>query len=288
MQKTEEPDWIYEISPKRSLLELNFAEIWRYRDLLTLFVKRNVVTVYKQTILGPLWFLIQPLLTTLTFTLIFNTVAGVETLGVPNFLFNLAGVSLWNYFKECLTTTSSTFVTNQNLFGKVYFPRVIMPMSTVISNIVKYIIQLFIFIVFYCYYIFAGEHNFGVNVTLLFFPFLLIAMALLGLGLGMILSSLTTKYRDMSFLITFGVQLLMYVSAVMYPLAFLIEKAPEYAWLVKYNPLALIVETFRYMVFSNGTFSYVSLFASFGISIFIFLVGLIIFNRTEKSFIDTV
>ncbi|GLB52037.1 transport permease protein [Neptunitalea chrysea] len=288
MQKSDDPVWIYEISPKKSLIEFNFKEIWRYRDLLMLFVKRNVVTVYKQTVLGPLWFLIQPLLTAVVLTFIFNTVAGVDTLGVPNFLFNLAGVSLWNYFRECLTTTSSTFVTNQNLFGKVYFPRIIMPLSTVISNLLKYGIQLFIFMVFYLYFIFKGANNYHFQIEFIYFPVLILSMAFIGLGLGMILASLTTKYRDVSFLITFAVQLLMYVSAVMYPISFLVKKSPKYAWLVENNPLALIVETFRYMVFGSGIFTYYNLIGSFLISVVIFLFGVIVFNRTEKTFIDTV
>lgn len=288
MNQENQPKWIYTISSDKKLFEFNFSEIWRYRDLLILFVKRDVVTVYKQTILGPLWYLIQPLLTSLTFTLIFNTVAGVDTLGVPHFLFNLAGVSLWGYFRDCLTTTSSTFVTNQALFGKVYFPRVIMPMSTVISNLLKYGIQLCIFIVFYCYFLFQGK-DITVNISsLILFPILLLSMAFLGLGLGMILSSMTTKYRDMTFLITFGVQLLMYVSAVMYPIGALAKKAPELSGFIRNNPLAVIIESFRNMVFNIGEFTYGGLLFNFIISVLVFLLGLIVFNKTEKTFIDTV
>lgn len=282
------PNWLYEISPKKNLLELNLKEIWRFRDLLILFVKRDVITVYKQTILGPLWYLIQPLLTALTFTLIFNKVAGVSTLGVPSFLFNLAGISLWNYFKECLTNTSNTFILNQNLFSKVYFPRVIMPLSTVISNLLKYGIQLFIFVFFYVYYLYLG-YDLSIDYSkLLWFPVIILSMAFLGLGLGMILSSMTTKYRDLNFLITFGIQLLMYVSAVMYPIEELSKKVPQAAWLVKYNPLATIIESFRDIVFSRGSLDMLSMLYAFVSSIVIFTVGLIIFNRTEKSFIDTV
>lgn len=281
--------WLYEISSEKKMFDINFEEIWRYRDLLFLFVKRDVITVYKQTILGPLWFLIQPLLTALTFTLIFNSVAGVGTLGVPSFLFNLAGVSLWNYFKECLTNTSSTFITNQNMFSKVYFPRVIMPMSTVISNLIKYGIQLIIFVVFYIYYLLTSDFKIGIDlVKLLSFPVILFTMALLGLGWGMILSSLTTKYRDLSFLILFGIQLLMYVSAVMYPMETIVHKAPKYAWLVLYNPLAITIEAFRGMVFGIGMVTFSDIMYALINSVIVFMLGLVIFNRTEKSFIDTV
>ncbi|SFU61839.1 lipopolysaccharide transport system permease protein [Pustulibacterium marinum] len=284
----EEQKWLYEISPKKGLLEFNFKEIWRYRDLLFLFVKRDIVTVYKQTILGPLWYLIQPLFTSIIYTLIFNSVAGIKTGAVPAFLFNLAGVSLWNYYKECLTATSTTFTTNQNLFSKVYFPRVVMPLSTVISNLLKYGIQLLIFIVFYLYFVFAEDYLVAINSNMIYFPILIVEMALLGLGLGMILSSMTTKYRDVSFLVTFGVQLLMYVSAVMYPIAEISKKVPEYAWLVTYNPLALIIESFRNMVFGTTIANFDGIWYSLVISIVTFLAGLAIFNRTEKNFIDTV
>ncbi|WP_093025550.1 ABC transporter permease [Pustulibacterium marinum] len=286
--EVEEQKWLYEISPKKGLLEFNFKEIWRYRDLLFLFVKRDIVTVYKQTILGPLWYLIQPLFTSIIYTLIFNSVAGIKTGAVPAFLFNLAGVSLWNYYKECLTATSTTFTTNQNLFSKVYFPRVVMPLSTVISNLLKYGIQLLIFIVFYLYFVFAEDYLVAINSNMIYFPILIVEMALLGLGLGMILSSMTTKYRDVSFLVTFGVQLLMYVSAVMYPIAEISKKVPEYAWLVTYNPLALIIESFRNMVFGTTIANFDGIWYSLVISIVTFLAGLAIFNRTEKNFIDTV
>lgn len=283
----QEEKWLYEITPKKGLFEFNFKEIWRYRDLLSLFVKRNIVTVYKQTVLGPLWFLIQPLFTSVIFTLVFNNIAGIKTEGVDPFLFNLAGISLWNYFKECLTTTSTTFITNQGLFSKVYFPRVIMPMSTVISNLLKYGIQLFIFILFYVYFLFNG-YTAGFTVQLYYFPVLVITMALLGLGLGMIFSSMTTKYRDVSFLITFGVQLLMYVSAVMYPIQEIVTKKPEYAWVVTFNPLALIIESFRSMVFGAEVADFGGVWYAFLIAVITFMVGLAIFNRTEKTFIDTV
>jgi lipopolysaccharide transport system permease protein len=292
VNEIDQEEWLYEISPKRNLIELKFEEIWRYRDLLMLFVKRDIVTVYKQTILGPLWFLIQPLLTSVIFTLVFNGVAGINVPGVPMFLFNLAGITLWNYFSDCITNTSDTFVKNQDLFGKVYFPRVIMPLSVVISNLVKFSIQLLIFIVFYLIYIGQGSEV-QPNISLLYFPLLLITMAFLGLGSGMIISSMTTKYRDLKFLVGFGVQLLMYVSAVPYPLSELVNssKLQAYPWvinLIKYNPLTQVIESFRYMTLGEGMFNTFTILMGFLISVSIFLVGLIIFNKTEKSFIDTV
>ena len=287
MSTTDDEKWLYTISSKRKLIDFNFAEIWRYRDLLVLFVKRDVVTVYKQTVLGPLWYLIQPLFTALTFTLIFNKVANIETGGVPPFLFNLAGVSIWNYFNSCLTSTSDTFKSNAAIFGKVYFPRVIVPLSIIISNLVKFGIQLIIFVAFYVFYVLNGS-DIHADWTLVFFPFLVLLMGLLGLGLGMIISSMVTKYRDLIFLISFGVQLLMYISAVMYPLALMREKLPQIAWLVEYNPLAYIVETSRFMLLGEGTFSIFGILYTITVTLVVLFFGIIIFNRTEKTFIDTV
>ena len=292
MKEIHQEEWLYEISPKRKLIELNLKEIWRYRDLLMLFVKRDIVTVYKQTVLGPLWFLIQPLLTSVIFTLVFNGVANINVPGVPMFLFNLAGITTWNYFADCLTSTSDTFIKNQQLFGKVYFPRVIMPISVVISNLLKFGIQLLIFIIFYIIYIGKGS-KIEPNLTLLWFPVLIIIMALLGLGVGMIISSMTSKYRDLRFLVAFGVQLLMYVSAVPYPLSELVnsERLKDYPLivsLIKINPLTQVIEGFRYMTIGEGVFNLSNLIATLLMSIAVFLIGLIIFNKTEKSFIDVV
>ena len=282
-----ENDWLFEITPKNKFFSLNLKEVWQYRDLLLLFVKRDVVTVYKQTILGPLWYLIQPLFTSITFTIIFNKVAGIETGTVPPFLFNLAGIMIWNYFTACLTGTSDTFRSNAAIFGKVYFPRLIMPISTVISNLLKFGIQFFIFIAFYIFYYLQGA-AISLNTSLLFFPVLIALMGILGLGLGMLISSLVTKYRDLSYLIGFGVQLLMYLSAVMYPMALIQDKMPDYAWLVQYNPLAYIIETTRYMLLGIGTVSVWGLVYTVSVTIILFFVGLLVFNKTEKSFIDTV
>ena len=284
---THDTHWLYTISPKRSAINLNFKEIWQYRDLLTLFVKRDVITAYKQTVLGPLWYLIQPLFTSITFTIIFNNLAGIDTGTVPPFLFNLAGITIWNYFTSCLTGTSNTFGANASIFGKVYFPRIITPLSLVISNLLKFGIQLLIFIVFYLYFYFQGA-AISLNGFILLFPVVVVLMGTLGLGFGMIISSMVTKYRDLNYLVGFGVQLLMYISAVVYPMALVEQKMPDFVWLVKYNPLAYIIETTRYMMLNVGTLPYWGLVYTFIITIAVFFMGLLLFNKTEKSFIDTV
>jgi lipopolysaccharide transport system permease protein len=280
-------DWLFEITPKNKFFSLNLKEVWQYRDLLLLFVKRDVITVYKQTVLGPLWYLIQPLFTSVTFTIIFNNVAGINTGTVPPFLFNLAGITVWNYFTACLNGTSDTFKTNANIFGKVYFPRIITPLSVVISNLIKFGIQFFIFIAFYCYYYLIGT-DLSLNGLALFFPVLIIIMGILGLGLGMLISSMVTKYRDFSYLVGFGIQLLMYLSAVMYPMELIKDKLPKYGWLVEYNPLAYIIETARYMLLDVGKISIPGLLYTLVLTIAVFFIGLLVFNKTEKSFIDTV
>lgn len=295
--KEEESNWLYTISPKKSVINLNFKEIWYYRDLLLLFVKRDVITLYKQTILGPLWYFIQPLFTSIIFTLIFNNIADIKTGdGVPPFLFNLAGISAWNYFSACLNGTSDTFKQNQNIFGKVYFPRVIMPISTVLSNLIKFGIQLLVFLFFYIYFVFFTDiaYNTSPNMALLWLPLIVIIMALLGLGFGMLISSMTTKYRDLSFLVGFGVQLLMYASAVMYPLSLIQDKVSHGElpiWVgnvIEYNPMTTIIELFRHMVLGVNTFSLIKLLYALIIGLVVFLLGLIVFNRTERQFIDTV
>lgn len=280
-------DWLFEITPKNNFFSLNFKEVWHYRDLLLLFVKRDVVTVYKQTILGPLWYLIQPLFTSITFTIIFNNLAGISTGAVPPFLFNLAGITIWNYFTACLNDTSDTFKRNASIFGKVYFPRIIIPLSVVVSNLLKFGIQFLIFIIFYLYFYYQGA-AISLKASVLFFPLLVALMGVLGLGFGMIISSLITKYRDLSYLIGFGVQLLMYLSAVMYPMALIREKIPDYAWLVRYNPLAYIIESSRFMLLNVGQLSILGLTYTLLVTVMVFFVGLLLFNKTEKSFIDTV
>lgn len=282
-----EKEWLFEITPKNSFFQLPFKEVWQYRDLLLLFVKRDIVTVYKQTILGPLWYLIQPLFTAIIFTVIFNNVAGIATGSIPPFLFNLAGIIVWNYFTSCLNETSDTFKKNASIFGKVYFPRVIIPLSIVITNLIKLGIQSFIFACFYVFYLLQGMDN-TLGWPLVWYPFLVVIMGFLGLGLGMIISSMVTKYRDLTFLVSFGVQLLMYVSAVMYPMALVKEKLPQLGWLIEYNPLAYVVETSRYLLLGEGVVSLGGLLYTVLVSIAVFFLGLVIFNKTEKNFIDTV
>ncbi|BDU23564.1 MULTISPECIES: ABC transporter permease [unclassified Flavobacterium] len=282
-----ENEWLFEITPKNKFFSLNFKEIWQYRDLLLLFVKRDIITVYKQTVLGPLWYLIQPLFTSITFTIIFNNVAGIKTGSIPPFLFNLAGIMVWNYFTACLTGTSDTFKSNAGIFGKVYFPRIITPLSIVISNLIKFGIQFGIFIFFYIFFYFQGAHL-QLNISILFFPILISFMGILGLGLGMMISSMVTKYRDLNNLVGFGVQLLMYVSAVMYPMELIKEKLPKFGWIVEYNPLAYVIETSRYMLLNIGNVSILGLVYTMAVTVVVFFSGLLVFNRTEKSFIDTV
>lgn len=281
-------DWLYEIKPKGKFIDLNLKEIWRYRDLLVLFIKRDITTVYKQTVLGPLWFLIQPLFTALTLTFIFNGLANIDTGTVPSFLFNLAGITLWNYFSESLTSTSATFTANAGLFGKVYFPRFIVPASKVLSGLFKYGIQLFIFFIFYIYFLVYKDAPIHLGKTMVLFPLILVTVWSISLGSGMIFSAMTTKYRDMGIVISFGMSLFMYISGVLYPLKLVEQKFPDYAFLVNYNPLAQVIEAYRYMLLGVGTPNVVNLLWSGLFGFVILTVGLVIFNKTEKTFIDTV
>lgn len=279
-----EPVWDTVIKPQNSLFELPLRDLWHYRDLLILFVRRDFVSFYKQTILGPIWFFVQPLFTTIIYTFVFGNLAGISTDGLPKPLFYLAGITCWNYFAECLTKTSTVFKDNANIFGKVYFPRLIMPLSIVASNLIKFAVQFVLFAAAIVYFKVAG-YDFEPNVYLLLFPLLVLLMALQGLGLGMIISALTTKYRDLSFLVGFGVQLLMYATTVIYPLS----TAPEkYKALIAYNPMTAIIETFRYGFLGEGEFSWYYLGVCGGVTLFITLLGVLIFNKVEKTFIDTV
>ncbi len=279
-----EQKWDLEIKPKNDLLKLNLIDVWNYRDLLVLLVRRDFVSFYKQTILGPLWFFLQPVLTTIMFTLVFGKMGGFSTDEIPQPLFYLAGVTLWNYFAECLTKTSTVFTANASLFGKVYFPRLIMPLSIVASNLVRFAVQFLLFIFVLIFYLVKGA-NIHLTFAAALFPLLIILMAGMGLGLGMIISAMTTKYRDLSFLITFGVQLLMYATTVIYPLS----AAPEkYRWLISANPMTSIIETFRYGFLGKGTFSWYSLSYTTMVTFLLVLFGTIVFNKVEKNFIDTV
>ncbi|MEH6407322.1 MAG: ABC transporter permease [Leeuwenhoekiella sp.] len=282
-------DWLYEINSKQRLIEIGLRDILRYKDLLFLFVRRDIVATYKQTILGPIWYLIEPLFTSVIFTLIFNNIASITTGAVPPFLFNLAGVTLWNYFRECFTDSSNTFTTNSNLFSKVYFPRVIVPLSKSISSLFKLGIQLLLFTLFYAYYIYKGA-ALRPDIMIWLIPVLILMMAILGLGMGMIISSLTTKYRDFKILVSFAISLLMYISAVMYPLSEVRnnDSLKAYAWIVEYNPIAIIIESFRYLTLGEGLINWMSIVYCFIVSVVLFLLGIILFNKTGKSFIDTV
>jgi len=289
VKQVDEEEWLYEINAQQSLMSVDFAELWRYRDLLFLFVRRDIVAAYKQTILGPLWYLIQPLFTSVIFTLVFNNIATISTGSAPPFLFNLAGITLWNYFTHCLTTSSNTFATNAGLFAKVYFPRLIAPLSQAISGLLKMSVQLLIFVIFYCYYLIKGS-TIAPNATVCLFPVLLLTMAIFGLGSGMLISAVTTKYRDFRILIGFATSLLMYVSAVMYPISEVknSQTMGDYSWVVEYNPIAVLIEAFRYMVLGEGIFKWELLIYCAILSLLLFFVGLIIFNRTGRTFIDTV
>lgn len=288
-ESLDDQPWLYEIAPKQRLMAFNFAEIWRYRDLLLLFVKRDIVTYYKQTILGPLWFLIQPLITSVVQFVIFNQIAQIESDGINYFLFALAGNTLWFYFADCFKSTSETFRTNQNIFGKVYFPRVIMPMSVTISNLLKFGIQFLFFICVLIYFIYNGKAPLP-NWEIIFTPILLLMMALLSLGFGMIISSMTTKYRDLSFLVGFGIQLYMYLTPVVYPTSLVVKKLKPHGYenLVYLNPLTSIFEFFKYAYLGSGEFTAFGLIYSAVFSVVIFLFGLVVFNKTERNFIDTV
>ena len=277
-------EWDLVIEPQSSLLDLNLKDIWRYRDLLWLLVKRDFVSFYKQTILGPLWFFIQPLFTTIIFTFIFGKLAGLSTDGLPQPLFYMAGITAWNYFADCLTKTSTVFRDNANIFGKVYFPRLIMPLSIVVSNLVRFAVQMLLFFLMIGYYAYTGA-TFHMNAYVLLFPVLVLMMAILGLGVGLIITALTTKYRDLAFLITFGVQLMMYATTVIYPLS----AAPAaYKWVIELNPMTGIIEAFRYGFLGEGSLTFQTLGYSIAFTLIALVLGVIIFNKTEKTFVDTV
>ena len=277
-------NFLYSIRPKDNLLDLRLKDIWYYRDLLLLFVRRDFVATYKQTILGPMWFIIQPLLTTIVFTIIFGNIAKLSTDGIPPMLFYLAGVTAWNYFAECLRKTSDTFMANAGIFGKVYFPRIIVPISMTITNLITFGIQFVLFIGFLIYYMATGS-SVTPNWYMLTFPLLIVTMGIMGLGFGLFLTSMTTKYRDFKFLVAFGVQLLMYATPVIYPVSQIPEK---YHWIMLANPMTSIIEMFRFSYLGAGNISWIGLSYSVGFTIVLFLSGLIIFNKTEKNFMDTV
>jgi len=280
-------DWTLIIEPKDKLLSLNLKEIWRYKDLLEMYVKRDIVTFYKQTILGPLWFFIQPIFTTIVFMFVFGGLAKIPTDGIPQALFYLSGITLWNYFSESLTKTADTFLTNQAIFGKVYFPRLIAPLSTTITGLIKMFIQYALFAVLYIYFVVKGVPV-RPNVYALLFPVLILILAFLSLGFGIIISSMTTKYRDLKFLITFAVQLWMYATPVIYPLSVMEGSYKKYMWFIQANPVTSVIETFRFGFLGQGTFTWLSLGYSALFSILILLIGIIVFNKVERSFMDVI
>lgn len=283
---SEKEIWDLEIKPTASLFSFNLAEVWRYRDLMMLFVKRDFTAQYKQTVLGPLWHVIQPVFTTIIFLLVFNGFAGIKTDPIPPTLFYMSSLAIWNYFSICLTTTSSTFITNASIFGKVYFPRLVIPLSVIISNIFRFFIQFGLLIILMIYWAIFKNYSIPVSVSWLLIPFFVLLMGGISLGLGIIISSLTTKYRDFSILITFGVQLFMYITPVAYPLSFLSDKS--YSWLITFNPLSPVMEGFRHIIFNTPDFNYYSILYSIGFMIVSLLFGIVFFNRVERSFMDTV
>ena len=277
-------DWSLIIRPKTGWFDLHLADLWRYRDLTTLFVWRDFVAQYKQTILGPLWHLLQPLFTTILFTLIFGRVAKLPTDNIPPMLFYMAGVTAWTYFSECLNRTSTTFLANAGIFGKVYFPRLCVPLSVVISNLIKFAIQFALFLAFLAFFWMKGA-PIHPNISILLTPILLLMMAALGLGTGIIVSALTTKYRDLQVLVTFGVQLAMYATPVIYPLSMFPNSA---RWIIVVNPMAPIIEAFRYAFLGQGLFSWGYLGISAAIIAAILFIGIVLFNHVERTFMDTV
>jgi lipopolysaccharide transport system permease protein len=277
-------DWDLVIKGHTSLFDIKFLDIWRYRDLLLMFVKRDFVSFYKQTVLGPLWFFIQPIFTTLVFTFVFGNLAKISTDGLPQQLFYLTGITSWNYFSDCLTKTSTVFRDNANIFGKVYFPRLIMPLSIVVSNLIKFGVQLLLLLIMMTYFAIVGG-NFHITYAIVFFPFLVLLMALLGLGMGLIITAITTKYKDLSFLVSFGVQLFMYATTVIYPLS----AAPEkYKKIIELNPMTGIIEAFRYAFLGKGEFTAWSIGYSSIVTLVVLFLGILIYNKTEKNFVDTI
>lgn len=284
--RTGVPDqWDLVISPKVRLLDLRLMDVWKYRDLLFLFVKRDFVAQYKQTILGPIWHIIQPLLTVAMFLIVFGRIANIPTDGIQPILFYMSSITIWNYFAGCLNSTSNTFTANSAIFGKVYFPRLVIPISVVFSNIVRFAIQFLLLVSLMIYYHFNG-FPFQLTLNWLLLPVLVVMMAGIGFGLGIVISSFTTKYRDFAVLLAFAVQLGMYITPIIYPLSFL--NNTKYKWLVELNPLTPIVEAFRYALFGKGTFTILTLGYSAAFMLLVIFFGVLIFNRVEKSFMDTV
>lgn len=285
--ETEKEHWDIEIKPRGSNFSLNIKEVWQYRDLLQMYVRRDVVTIYKQTVLGPLWFIIQPLFTTIMYMFVFGNIAQIPTDGLPQPLFYLSGILCWGYFSDCMGKASGTFLGNAGVFSKVYFPRLVVPISGVISNLVRLIIQLGLFLAVYFYFVYNGT-DIKPNIYILFFPLLVLMLAGLGLGFGILISSVTIKYRDMAILFGFVTGLWMYATPIIYPLSVMKEKYEEYMWIIQLNPLTSIVEALRYGFMGAGTVDWFWLGYSFVVTIIVIILGSWVFNKVERSFIDVV
>lgn len=277
-------EWTEVIRPKRTWYDINLTEVWKYRDLVLIFVRRDFVAGYKQTILGPLWYIFQPLLTTIVFTIIFDKFAHISTNATPSVIFYMTGITAWNYFASCITKTSGTFINNAGIFGKVYFPRLTVPVSIVISNLITFGIQFLFMMGFWVYYYLIGA-NIYITPYIFLIPVLLLLTALMGLGFGIIISSLTTKYKDLQFVVNFGVQLLMYATPIIYPLSSIPDK---YKIIIMLNPMTSIIETFKYALLGRGTFSWEMLGYSGIFTLVILIIGLLLFNKIEQRFIDTI
>lgn len=277
-------NWTMVISPRRGWLDINLKELWHYRDLILLFVRRDFVAIYKQTVLGPIWFLLQPVFSTVVFTIVFGKIANIPTDGLPPPLFYMAGIVAWSYFSNCLTATSNTFVANASIFGKVYFPRLVIPVSVIITNLMTFVIQFSIFLCFLFFFYLKGV-VLKPNLFILLTPYLIIQMGILGLGFGILVSSLTTKYRDLTFVVNFGVQLWMYATPIVYPMSQIPER---WQWLFALNPMSVIIETFRYAFLGAGSVKLLYLVISLGVTLAVLAVGIVLFRRIEKTFMDTV
>lgn len=280
-----EKEWTMIIRPQEKLWKINLKEVWAYRDLITLFVKRNIVVQYKQTILGPLWYLIQPILTVIMNMVVFGGIAHMSTDGIPQALFYMAGNVCWFYFSDCLNQTSSTFVANQGMFGKVYFPRMVVPISTVMSNLLRFGIQLLLFVAFWIYFFVSGS-DIHLTWTILLVPVLIVMLAGLGLGFGILISSMTTKYRDLTILFGFIVSLWMYATPIVYPISMVTNETLH--TIIMLNPMTSIIEAFKYATLGQGYFSWGALGYSFAFMCILMLWGIIIFNKVQRSFMDTV
>ena len=281
-----ENPWSLVIKPEQRLLQIDFKELWRYRSLFLMFVRRDIVTIYKQTVLGPLWFFIQPILTTVMYMVVFGGIAGISTDGLPQPLFYLSGICLWQYFADCLNKTSTTFLSNAHVFGKVYFPRLVVPLATVTSNLVRLLIQMLLFLAVYLYYLFVARTPVHPNAFVLLTPGLILLLAGLGLGFGLVFSSFTTKYRDLTYLLSFFVQLWMYATPVIYPLSTITSHKVRMVMLA--NPVTAVIETFKYGVLGVGSFSWGALGYSAAFTLILLATGIVIFNHTQRRFIDTV